>query len=328
MTSSGPPGSRAAAGVGPNAARTLDSREANPEPLPTRSLDRCLACGGDSLAPLPLRYEHRGTFPLVECRRCGMRFLQAQPTAEGLLQLYGADYFQRDFRCGRCAVDSFREEAFRDENRTLVDAFARLRPPGRLLELGSAAGWLLKHAAEHGWEAVGVELSSAAVAHARSLGLEVHEGGLPGVALPAASFDVAYLGDVLEHVPDCRATLAEVARVLKPGGFVYLRGPITTHSLARELALRGAALAGRSIVLREPPYHLWEFTPRSLRALAAAVGLRVVELKQSKIPPGHAHGEKSAIQRAAMAAIDAVNVPITRVLGAWGDRVVLVAQKR
>jgi SAM-dependent methyltransferase len=256
-----------------------------------------------------------------------MRFLRVQPAAEGLRELYGADYFQRDFRCGRCAVDSFRGEAFRDENHALVDAFSRLRPPGRLLEVGCASGWLLASAAERGWEVVGVELSSVAVAHARSLGLEVHEGELPGVPLPSASFDVVYLGDVLEHVPDCRATLAEVARVLKPGGFMYLRGPITTHSLARELALRAAALAGRTLVLREPPYHLWEFTPRSLRALAAVVGLRVVELKQGKIPPGHAHGEKSALQRAAMAAIDAVNVPITRVLGAWGDRVVLVAQK-
>ena len=317
MMTAGPPERRAAA-----------SAEADRGPLPTRSLDRCLACGGDSLAALPLRYEHRGTFPLVECRRCGMRFLRVQPTDEGLRELYGADYFQRDFRCGRCAVDSFHEQAFRDENRALVDAFARLRPPGRLLEVGCATGWLLKHATERGWDAVGVELSSAAVAHARSLGLQVHEGGLPGVSLPASSFDVAYLGDVLEHVPDCRATLAEVARVLEPGGFLYLRGPITTHSLARELALRGVALAGGSIVLREPPYHLWEFTPRSLRALAADVGLTVVELKQSKIPPGNAHGEKSALQRFAMAAIDAVNVPITRVLGAWGDRVVLVAQKR
>ena len=38
----------------------------------------------------------------------------------------------------------------------------------RLLEIGCASGWLLKHAAERGWQATGVELSSAAVAHARS----------------------------------------------------------------------------------------------------------------------------------------------------------------
>src|SRR5258707_804355 len=83
-------------------------------------------------------------------------------------------------------------------------------------------------------------------------------------SLPAAAFDVVYMGDVLEHVPDCRADLAEVARVLAPGGYLYLRGPTTTNSLARRAGLTAFAIAGRDIVLREPPYHLWEFTPRSL----------------------------------------------------------------
>ena len=55
-------------------------------------------------------------------------------------------------------------------------------------------------------------------------------------------------GEVLEHVPDCRVVVAETVRVLKRGGFLYLRGPITTNSLARRLALWGYAVAGREIV--------------------------------------------------------------------------------
>ena len=136
------------------------------------------------------------------------------------------------------------------------------------------------------------------------------------------------MGDVLEHVPDCRGVLAEVARVLKPAGFAYLRGPVTTNSLARRLALRVYKFAGRPIVLREPPYHLWEFTPRSLARLFRAAGLVPVRLRQSKIPPGRPHGEKTALQRGAMAMLDLINVPITRVFNVLGDRVVLVAQRR
>jgi hypothetical protein len=133
---------------------------------------------------------------------------------------------------------------------------------------------------------------------------------------------------VLEHVPDCRAVVDEVARVLAPGGHFYLRGPITTHSLARRLALAAYGIAGREIVLREPPYHLWEFTPGSLRRLLESAGLRVIRMRQSKIPPGRAHGEKTPLQRAALGVLDAVNLPLTRACNVLGDRVVAVARKR
>jgi SAM-dependent methyltransferase len=296
-------------------------------PLDTVALDRCLACGSRAIASLPLAYEFRGRFPAARCRDCGMRFLRVQPAPAALAELYGAAYFDRDFRCGRSDQGYWDESAFRDENAGLLREFESLGPPGRLLEVGCAGGWLLRHAAERGWKVLGVEVSAPAVAHARSLGLEIHHGGLADAGLPDGGFDLVYLGDVLEHVPDCRATLLEAARLLATGGHVYLRGPITTHSLARRAALAACGLAGRTLVLREPPYHLWEFTPRSLRRLFDACGLAVVRLRQSKIPPGRPHGEKTPLQRAAIAAIDAVNVPLTRAFNVWGDRVVIVGRK-
>ena len=304
-----------------------------PGPLATRTLDHCLGCGARELVSLPLRYEFGGAFPLAECRRCGLRFLRVQPCGVSLAGLYAPLYFERDFRCGRSESAYASEDAFRHENRALLEAFDALaprpEPPGRrrLLEVGCAGGWLLKHAAERGWDARGVELSSEAVARARALGLDVFEGDLLEAHLPAASFDLVYMGDVLEHLPDCRAAVEEVARLLRPGGHFYLRGPITTHSLARRLALAAYRAAGATMVLREPPYHLWEFTPRSLRGVFERAGLEVRRLVQSKIPPGRPHGRKSAFERAVLFALDALNLPLTRLLNRAGDRVVMVGRK-
>jgi SAM-dependent methyltransferase len=256
-----------------------------------------------------------------------MRFLSVRPAGPALAALYDEPYFASDFRCGRSAASSFDEAAFRTENQGLLDAFARATAPGRLLEVGCASGWLLKHAAERGWKVRGVEPSPAAAGFARSLGLEVFEGSLEAAGLPAEGFDLVYMGDVLEHVPDCRAALIEVTRVLAPGGWLYLRGPITTHSLARAAGLRLYGALGREIVLREPPYHLWEFRPRPLARLMREVGLEPVDLRQSKIPPGRAHGGKSPLQRLAMAAIDAVNLPLTTAFNARGDRITVLARR-
>jgi 2-polyprenyl-3-methyl-5-hydroxy-6-metoxy-1,4-benzoquinol methylase len=294
----------------------------------TRTLGRCLACGGTRLSPLAMRYEWQGTsFPAAQCGACGMRFLDVQPVGESLARMYSAEYFQVDFRCGRSDTDSFDESAFRGENAGLLERFELFRGKGRLLEVGCASGWLLKHAADRNWQVTGVELSGDAVAHARGLGVNVLQGALEDVTLPEGAFDLVYMGDVLEHVPDCRDTAARVAKLLAPGGHFFLRGPITTHSIARALALRACGAAGRPIVLREPPYHLWEFTPRSLGALMRAVGLEVVLMEQAKIPPGRPHGRKSAAQQAVMGVMDAVNVPITRAFNAFGDRVVMVARR-
>ena len=296
--------------------------------LETRTLDRCLACGSAELARVAMRYEWQlGRFPAARCRRCGMMFLRVQPAGATLAHMYSAEYFEQDFRCGRSAAHSTDESAFRQENDSLLDRFEVWRGQSRLLEVGCAAGLLLKRARERGWQAVGVEPSHDAARNARSLGLDVHEGTLVGAALPADAFDVVYMGDVLEHVPDCHATLAEVARVLAPGGHAVVRGPITTHSLARRLGLALYGVMGRDIVLREPPYHLWEFRPGSLKRLARKAGLQVVVVEQSKIPPGPRYGRKSALQAFVMNAIDALNAPLTRSFNVLGDRAVLVARK-
>ena len=296
-------------------------------PLATRTLEACLACGDRRLRALPVVYEFDGSFPLVECRGCGLRFLRVQPAGESLAGLYSAGYFDSDFRCGRSPAAYDSAETFRAENEALLDEFERLGPRGRLLEVGSAGGWLLRQAGGRGWRAQGVELSVAAAQQARELGLQVFQGDLLAAALPASSFDLVYMGDVLEHVPDCRAVLEEAVRLLRPGGHLYLRGPVTTNSLARRLGLALYGAAGRRIVLREPPYHLWEFTPASLARLFHAAGLAVRSARQSKIPPGRAHGEKSATQRLAMAAVDALNLPLTRLCNVAGDRIVVVGRK-
>ena len=120
--------------AGTEAGAEVGRAGASAPPMSVRTLARCLACGGERLTALPLAYEYRGTrFPLVECRRCGMRFLATQPTAQAYASLYDATYFEREFRCGRCETTSDDESAFVAENRGLLDDFAALGASGRLL---------------------------------------------------------------------------------------------------------------------------------------------------------------------------------------------------
>jgi SAM-dependent methyltransferase len=290
-------------------------------------LAACPSCGGRAFRDLPFAYEYRGaTFPGGQCERCGLRGLTVQPAPTEFAAMYARGYFEGgDVRCGHVG-DYFAERpALLADGARLAEWFESLRGgrTGRLLEIGCAAGATLEAAQGRGWRVEGVEYSADAAAEARAHGVPVHVGGLADAHLPDMAHDVVFMGDVLEHVPDPAATLREVHRVLAPGGALALRGPMATHSLARRLGL--AVMRGRRLTLAEPPYHLWEFEPRTLQQLARNAGLTVESFRQSKTPPSLA--KRRGAQALAVAALDAANGAWTALTGALGDRCTMVARR-
>lgn len=69
--------------------------------------------------------------------------------------------------------------------------------------------------------ALGHELGRRRLAGRPRESVDVRVGDATALDLPDASFDAAFAFDVLHHVPDWRRALAEVRRVLRPGGRVY-----------------------------------------------------------------------------------------------------------
>ncbi len=101
-----------------------------------------------------------------------------------------------------------------------VECVADLVRGREVLEVGCGTGLILQRLARIASRAVGVDLSPGMLARARARGLEVQEGDATALPFPDASFDAAVSFKVLAHVPDIRAAMSEMARVVRPGGIL------------------------------------------------------------------------------------------------------------
>jgi 2-polyprenyl-6-hydroxyphenyl methylase/3-demethylubiquinone-9 3-methyltransferase len=112
----------------------------------------------------------------------------------------------------------------------------------RVLDIGCGGGLVAEEMTRLGYTVTGVDPSAPSIAaaqlHARQNGIEISFVVGSGEALPCetSSFDAAYCLDVLEHVDDLDRVVAEVARVLKPGG-IFVFDTINRTFLSRLLAI-------------------------------------------------------------------------------------------
>ncbi|HET6147622.1 MAG TPA: class I SAM-dependent methyltransferase [Polyangia bacterium] len=104
-----------------------------------------------------------------------------------------------------------------------------------VFEAGCGTGLLLREAAQVARSAVGLDLSRGMLGTARARGLRVVQGSLTEVPLPSESVDLVYSMKVLAHIPPIEQALAELARLVRPGGHLLLEfyNPYSLRYLAK-----------------------------------------------------------------------------------------------
>ena len=241
----------------------------------------CDLCGTDAS---DLLFEARDTllrlpyvFCLVRCRVCGLIYLNPRPTRDAMRRFYQTEYFE-SFTGGRISSLTGRRLFKAVYNRLTGRLAGKVEtlPPGCVLDVGCGDGRYLGVFQARGWDAFGVEPSAVAFERAKSLGLKVFHGGLPEARLPSGAFDLAIMRYTIENMHNPSEVLADVHRVLRPGGKLFLAAPMIDCPIARVFR--------HSTSYVDAPRHLYYFTIETLTRLLEKHAFRVTELR--RVPTG------------------------------------------
>jgi demethylmenaquinone methyltransferase/2-methoxy-6-polyprenyl-1,4-benzoquinol methylase len=155
-------------------------------------------------------------------------------------------------------------------------ALAGLRDDDRVLDLACGTGDILFAAADRVRFAVGLDLTHRMLQLARRKGhAPLVTGDMLALPFPPGSFTVVTVGYGLRNVPDLRAAIREIQRVLRPGGrFLSLDFNRPSHPVIRRLYLFYLTVVGSSLGLllhRDPD--TYRYIPESIRNYPGAGGV-------------------------------------------------------
>ena len=153
-------------------------------------------------------------------------------------------------------------------------SFESHRQNGTFLEIGCSLGDFLNVVDHASWDAVGIEISEAAASYARNKwGLDVRTGTLEAVVpqLKPESFDVIWAANLLEHVVSPSEFLADVDKLLRPGG-VLIASTLNFDSWAFQFS------GGEWEYLHSAKEHRFVFSPSLLERYCANSNLELEEI--------------------------------------------------
>lgn len=220
----------------------------------------CLICGDNRPSRL---FEVRGAW-FSKCVVCGCRFAELRTPENHVELVYGDDYFQGG---GVGYPDYLGERQILIEHgRRYGKLLRKYTRRGTVLDIGAAAGFILRGLLDCGWTGEGIEPNPRMAEFARANeSLEVHTSSVEEFH-SNKEYDLITMIQVIVHLRWPDQALCKTAGLLRPGGLLLIETWDPDCLVARML--------GKHWHVYVPPSVLYCFSPTTLERLAAKYGFR------------------------------------------------------
>jgi 2-polyprenyl-3-methyl-5-hydroxy-6-metoxy-1,4-benzoquinol methylase len=222
-------------------------------------------------------------YQIRECTRCGHQFAEATIQEQAHLEeVFGDEYFEG----GGEGYPGYLQEGklLIERGKKYAEILKRHMPQGTVLDIGSAAGFILKGLVESGWDGTGVEPNARMSQYGREhLGLNMITAPAEAIEATGQQFDLVSIIQVITSFYDMNHALETLAKLTKPQGY-WLIETWNRKSLT-------ARVAGSRWHEYCPPSVLHWVSPESLRFLARQYGFEFVAMGYLPKKISLAHGK-------------------------------------
>ncbi len=214
---------------------------------------KCNICGG-------IRFDQAlGVRDLARCRNCGLIFFRKQPSPGQIKKFYNTEIFS--------PAEYYKKMQKADKKNfsIVMGHVEKIKPAGKLLDVGCSTGNLMEFARSRGWSCYGIELNKKAVEECRRRKLNVKSEVLGRRTFSNSYFDWINLGDVIEHVKNPKELLRICNSKLKKDGVLTLSTPDISKWLARKFQIK-------------PGEHIFYFDKKTIRMILEMSGFRISKI--------------------------------------------------
>lgn len=181
----------------------------------------CLFCGSNNIGSAP--YENAvfksKIFEFRKCRNCKLEFLDPMPSIEDLSAVYSTEYIG---------------DIFLTPNGSYNWLFDKIKTKSNLnyvLDFGCGGGRFITEAKAKGYKVKGVEFTNNVVENLKNSiqGVEFQTVDELWGQMEGDFYDIIFLGNVLEHLPNPTEIISKLKDKIKKGGLLILEGPIESN---------------------------------------------------------------------------------------------------
>ncbi len=297
---------------------------------------KCNHCTATKFTQLPFYYEwdsHR--FDLCRCKNCTLITLSRLPTDEELQKLYSEEFFTFGAhtldKLGvdyETMADRYGLETHKDFIRTFIEPNCSTLES--FFEIGAGMAHFLEAAKELGYSVNGLEIGEVAVIKAKekfNIPLILGDFEQLDISELKGKFDCIYAGDVFEHMRNPALVVEKMYEMLRPNGIVVIKIPGTFNLLSSKIASFLFLMMNKSKKLPDKPYHLYEFTTKTIRSIFTKKFQEVQVINTIK-KPSELNKKTGGLGYAVKYIIQFFNYPLTRITNRFGDRMTVISTKR
>lgn len=229
------------------------------------------------------------TFAAMGCNSCGLVYLNPRPDFEEFERIYPSNYHAFEFSAEEFGfVFKVRR---RLEAKRLLAWCKDLPDDARIIDIGCGDGFhleLLRDFGKKTWMLEGVDADERAASMAEKRNLKVHQGLLENLDLPERFYDLALMIQTVEHVASPPELLANVRKILRPGGRLVI---VTDNTDSLDFKIFKRRYWGGYHF----PRHWNLFNPSTLRKLAAKTGFEVEKLNTQVSPVNWVYSVRNSL---------------------------------